>query len=428
MIEMMTTQEPAAARRSARIAYMMSRFPKLTETFILYEILAVEDEGVTVEIYPLQREKTTVMHREAESLARRAHFEPLISPAILRSHAYFLRRKPGAYFKALWTSLRATWGSLRYFAGILSFFPKVVHFAYTMQQDGVQHIHAHFVSHPAAAAFIIHRLTGIPYSFTAHGSDLHRDRHMLSEKVAESAFAITISNFNKEVIVDECGEAARERVLVLRCGVDTTLFRPSTLHSAAFTPDRPFYILCIGTLHEVKGQTYLIEAVRRLHEQGIPVSCNFIGDGPDQAALEQQVEAAGLRSVVHFLGRKTHDEVAETLQHADVVVAPSVPSSDGRKEGIPIVLMEAMGSGVPVIASDLSGIPELVINHQSGLLVPPGDAPGLAAALERLAVDAELRQQLGAGGRVRVLDEFDLHKNAAQLVRLFVPEMEGTQP
>jgi glycosyltransferase involved in cell wall biosynthesis len=316
---------------------------------------------------------------------------------------------------------------MRYFVGILSFFPKTVHFAYKMQQDGIEHIHAHFASHPAAAAFIIHRLTGIPYSFTAHGSDLHRDQHMLREKVADSVFTITISNFNKEVIVQACGEQYRDRVLVLRCGVDTTLFRPSLRHAEALTPDNPFNVLCIGTLHEVKGQTHLIEAVRLLHERGIPVRCNFIGDGPDLEALQGQVERAGLQSIVVFHGRKTHDEVADALQDADVVVAPSVPSRDGRKEGIPVVLMEAMGSGVPVVASDLSGIPELVINNQSGLLVPPGDAQGLAAAMERLAADAALRQQLGNGGRNRVLDEFDLQKNAAQLVQLFVPELEGAR-
>jgi glycosyltransferase involved in cell wall biosynthesis len=427
MIDNLLVQEPVANRSRAKIAYIMSRFPKLTETFILYEILAVEEEGVTVEIYPLQREKTSVMHREAEKLVERAHFTPLFSASMLRSHAYFLRRKPAAYLSALLTSLRATWGSLRYFTGILSFFPKIVHFAYTMQRDGVQHVHAHFVSHPAAAAFIIHRLTGIPYSFTAHGSDLHRDKHMLREKVSEAAFAITISNFNKEVIIQECGEDYREQVLVLRCGVDTTLFKPSQRHVDAFTSDTPFNILCIGTLHEVKGQTYLIEATRLLHEQGVQVRCSFIGDGPDQSALQEQVERAELQSVVVFCGRKTHDEVAEALQEADVVVAPSVPSRDGRKEGIPVVLMEAMGSGVPVVASDLSGIPELVIHDQSGLLVPPGDAAGLAAALKRLAADAALRQRLGNGGRARVLDEFDLQKNAAQLVRLFVGETEGAQ-
>ncbi len=426
MISSLEVQTPAAAGSKAKIAYIMSRFPKLTETFILYEILAVEKEGVEVEIYPLLREKTSVMHPEAVPLVERAHFLPLLSPAILKSQLHFLSRKPGAYLGTLWDTLRGNWGSLRYFSGILSFFPKAVHFADLMERDGVQHVHAHFASHPAVVGFIIHRLTGIPYSFTGHGSDIHRDRHMLREKVAESAFAITISNYNKEVIVKECGEQYRDHVLVLHCGVDTEFFKPRAHRDVTFTQDHPFNILCIGTLHEVKGQTHLIEATRILHERGLPVSCNFIGDGPDQPALQAQVDAAGLQGVVHFLGRKTHAEVAEALEAADVVVAPSVVSRDGRREGIPVVLMEAMGSAVPVVASDLSGIPELVINDQSGFLVPPGDAPGIAAALEKLYGDAALRQRLGDGARAKVLNEFDLQKNAAELIRLMEVEKVGT--
>lgn len=400
----------------------MSRFPKLTETFILYEILAVEAEGATVEIYPLLREKTTVMHPEAEPLVERAHYQPFISPSMLRAHIYFGRHKPRAYLKVLWDILRATWGSLRYLVGAISFFPKSVYFAYTMQRDGISHIHAHFASHPAVAAFIIHRLTGIPYSFTGHGSDLHRDRHMLREKVSEAAFAITISNFNKEVVIRECGEVFADKIVVLHCGVDTEVFQPRQNITRTFTQDTPFNILCIGTLHEVKGQTYLIEACRLLRDRGLSFICTFIGDGPDLDSLRVQTQFHELESFVRFGGRKTHAEVAAALQDADVVVAPSVPSSDGRREGIPVALMEAMGSGVPVIASDLSGIPELVISDKTGLLTPPGDAHGIAAALERLYTDSKLRQRFGDAGRDKVLMEFDLQKNAAQLVDLFQAE------
>src|SRR5690606_25340670 len=225
---------------------------------------------------------------------------------------------------------------------------------------------------------------------------------------------------NKDVILRECGDAFAEKIIVLHCGVDTEVFQQRQL---ANHPNTPLNIVCIGTLHEVKGQTHLLSACRILRDHGLSFTCTLIGDGPDLDALQAQVQRDGLEAYVHFAGRKTHAEVAAALREADVVVAPSVPSSDGRREGIPVALMEAMGSGVPVVASDLSGIPELVIDEETGLLTPPGDAGAIAAALERLYNDPELRQRLGSAGRDKVLREFDLHKNAEHLVELFQAEV-----
>lgn len=400
-----------------KVAYIMSRFPKLTETFILYEMLAMEKVGVQVEVYPLLREKTEVMHPEAAAYVKAAHFQPFISVEIIRANLHFLRRKPRIYLKTLWEVLSKNWGSFRFFTGVLGVFPKSVLFARQMETDGVNHVHAHFASHPAAAGFIIHRLTGIPYSFTAHGSDLHRDRHMLCDKVAESAFVAAISEYNRELIVAECQGQYRDKVAVVHCGVDTDVFQ----YRAGETPyekgEKPFMILCIGTLHEVKGQTYLIEACRKLQERGIDFTCQFAGDGPDLPALTELVQQAGLSEKVIFHGRQTQEKIAQLLQDADVLVAPSVPTKDGRREGIPVVLMEAMSSGVPVLSSEISGIPELVVDERTGLLAHPGDVAALANAIERYYRDPALRKRLGLAGSEMVKAEFDLYGNAATLAR-----------
>ena len=424
MRESLTTTARSGHLVSARtprgkVAYMMSRFPKITETFVLYEIVAVQGQGVQVEVYPLQRERTATMHPEAVPLVEKARFQPMLALGFLAAHWHYLRRKPRQYFGALWDSLRATWGSMRYFFGILVFWPKIVQFARMMERDGIEHIHAHFASHPAAAAFIIHRLTGIPYSFTAHGSDLHRDKHMLSEKIAEAAYATTISQYNVREIAQACGDEIASRVLVLRCGVDTRAFHPRPRYNTNGGRDRSLLILNIGTLHEVKGQTYLIEACRLLRERGARFSLHFVGDGPDRPALEAQVSAAGLADHVVFHGRQERQAIIDLLQETDILVAPSVQSSDNRREGIPVVLMEGMASGVAVVASDLSGIPELVEHEVSGLLTPPGDAVAIADALERLIHDVSLRQHLADGGREKVLREFDLTTNAAMLIERF---------
>ena len=418
------TVEDQGDRQRFKVAYIMSRFPKLTETFILYEMLAMQQQNMQVEVYPLLRERDEVMHPEAMQFVRVAHFQPFMSLPILRANLYFLWKKPAAYLKTLWDVLRANWGSYNFFTGVIGIFPKTVLFAYQMRADQVQHVHAHFASHPAAAGFIIHRLVGISYSFTAHGSDLHRDRHMLREKVAEAAFVVAISEYNKELIISECRGNYREKVKVVHCGVDTQVFRARAHETPYEKGENPFMILCVGTLHEVKGQPYLIEACRLLQERGYDFECHFVGDGPDRKPLNELVEQAGLAGRVRFHGRLTREQIARLLMDADVLAAPSVPTRDGRREGIPVVLMEAMGSGVPVIASDLSGIPELVNHQLTGLLVTPRDAKALADALERFIENPGVRRSLGKAGRAKVVGEFDLNKNAATLAGYFLQDCQ----
>jgi glycosyltransferase involved in cell wall biosynthesis/peptidoglycan/xylan/chitin deacetylase (PgdA/CDA1 family) len=400
----------------ARVAYVMSRFPKLSETFVLAEILAVERRGVQVDLYPLLRERAPLVHPEAAPLVARARYAPPVSPAVVASQLFWLRRRPRAYLRAWRDVLAGTWGSANFFLGALGCFPKVAHAARRMQADGVTHVHCHFANHPAVAGLVIGRLTGIPFSFTAHGSDLHKDRRMLDRKVAEAAFVATVSDDNRRLIVRECGEHVAAKVHVVRAGVDTGLFAPPPDPRAGTGPLR---VLCVGTLHEVKGQAHLVEACRLLACEGVAIRCRIVGDGPDAPALRAQIRAAGLGDAVVLAGARTRPEIAAELRQADALVAPSVPTREGRREGIPVVLMEAMSTRVPVVASAISGIPELVGHEVEGLLVPPGDARAIAGALARLAADPALRARLGRAGRRRVLAEFDLRDSAAALARRF---------
>ena len=394
-----------------KVAYVMSRFPKLTETFILHEMIAVEGLGVEVSLYPLLRERGDAQP-EAVRWIERARYQPFISWSILRSQLHFLRRSPRRYLSTLALALRHTFGSRNFFFGALGIFPKAAHIARLMEIDGVDHAHCHFANHPALAGWIVHRLVGIPYSFTTHGSDLHVERRMLCVKLRDALFAVTVSEFNRNLMTSECPKEG-PRVEIVHCGVDTQRFRPRPREAS-----NTFRILCIGTLHEVKGQTYLIEACRILADAGIAFECTLVGDGVDRQRLEGQVRRLGLESRVRFAGQRSSGEIATMLSTTDALVAPSVPASDGKKEGIPVVLMEAMSSGVPVVASRLTGIPELVRPGVSGLLVEPGDAAGIAAALMELERDEHDRRRLGSGGRAMIEAEFDVRKNAAALVSL----------
>lgn len=411
------TDQPQAP---PRIAYVMSRFPKITETFVLYEMMAVERCGLEVELYPLIRERSAVMHQEAERWVARARFTPWLSPSMLRSHGHYLLRRPFTYFAILWTLLVQNLGSRRFLAGAIAFFPKAVHIAWLMQRQGISHIHAHFASHPAAVAYVVSRLSDIPFSFTAHGSDLHRDQHMLGVKVRQAAFVAAISDYNRKMLIEHAGQETAHKVKIVHCGVDTDRFAGDTtqwdesqrnLHTAA--------MICIGTMHEVKGQRYLIEACRLLSQRGVGFHLHLVGDGPDLEERKAQAAEAGLGEQITFHGRRTRDEIIDLLRKMDVAIAPSVPTSDGRREGIPVVLMEAMAMQVPVVSSRLSGIPELVIHRETGLLTEPGDITALAAAIEDLIANPRLRRRLAQAGRDKVLHEFDQEENARALSSLF---------
>ncbi len=400
---------------TVKVAYIMSRFPKLTETFILYEILALEELGLRIELYPLLRERQSVSHPEVDKLLPRARFQPFFSLPILKAQWHFLWRKPVEYSRTLFTVLRGAWGSTNFFFGALGIFPKAVRFAYEMQEQGINLVHAHFANHPAVAALIIHRLTGIPYSFTAHGSDLHVERRMLDKKVEAAAFAVTISSYNKELMIRECGEDVRGKIHVIHSGVDPNVFRPAPRQAKNGRP----HILCVGSYEEVKGHTYLVEACRILRDRGVDFVCDLVGEGPLRGKVEAQIERAGLQNVALVHGGRPRPEVAQMMADADIMVLPSVPTRRGKREGIPVVLMEAMASGLPVVSSAISGIPELVENGRTGLLTPPGDAADLADALQQLLQDPELRTRMGRLGREKVIREFNLYRSAERLAKLF---------
>ena len=183
-----------------------------------------------------------------------------------------------------------------------------------------------------------------------------REGLMLCEKIREAAFVVPISQYNRDLMLEECGEGAREKLVVIHCGVDTEFFRPR----GAMVDDGRLEILSVGTLHEVKGQRYLVEACRLLRDEGVDVSCKLVGDGPDRKALTGQIAAAGLGDRVVLLGRRDRDGVCELLRSADVLAAPSVPTKQGKREGIPIVLMSfpmAPSSRQPFFTAPRSWMP-----------------------------------------------------------------------
>jgi len=418
------------ATRPLRLAYLMSRFPKATETFILYEILELERLGHRVEIFPLVLEREATAQPGAAELVKRAHDIKPLSLEVLRAQVHWLRRRPHRYAGAWAAAIRGNIRSPRFLLRALVAVPLGATFARRMETLRIDHIHAHWATHPALAAYVAAKLTGLPYSFTAHAHDIYVNRAMLDEKIRAARFVVTISEQNRRLFEGWYGASATAKVAVIHCGADPAAFAPRPAEPGTATPlggsaATPLRILSVASLQPQKGQRFLIDACRLLVDRGMAVKCRLVGEGEERSALADRIRELGLQDVVELLGSQPHDRVAELLGQADIVVQPSVVLASGKTEGIPVALMEALAAERAVVASRLSGVPELVVDGETGLLVEPGNPIALADAIERLAGDPGLRSRLGREGRELVLAEFDLRRNTAILADRFRESIES---
>lgn len=409
--------------RPLTVAYIVSRFPKLSETFILYEMLELERIGVRVELFPLVREHEASMQPGAAAFVERAHLVRPASLAMLGAQLHWLRRRPRRYLSTWATAIWGNRRSVKFLLRALVVVPTAAAFARRMEALGVDHVHAHWATHPALAAWTVRRLTGLTYSFTAHAHDIFVERSMLDRKLRDAAVVVTISEHNRRLLAGWYGPLA-DRVTIVHCGVDLAVFGPA----AERTPraeGSALQVVVVATLQPQKGHRVLVEAIRRLAERSIDVRARFVGDGEERPALEAAIEAAGLADRIELLGRQPRDRVAELVRSADVVVQPSIVLPDGKTEGIPVALMEAMASGTPVIATAVSGVPELVQPGVTGRLVPPADPDALAAALIAVREDPDGTAGMASAGRERVTAAFDLHIETRRLAGLFVAAARG---
>lgn len=412
--------------KQKRIAYLVSRFPSTTETFIAREMNEIERRGADIDLYSLVREQDQLVQPEAEArMSGLVAGSDISAAALVRSQWYWLRHRPGALL-ALWAAaIVGNWRSPRFLLRALVAVPVAAAFARRMVDEGIEHVHAHWATHPALAAYAVNRLTGIPYSVSTHAHDLYVDQSMLAEKLGRATFVATISEYNKRLLAELLPDAAH-RCHVVRCGVRRGPTAVAAQQSSQPVGERPFQVLCVAQFKPYKGQRYLIEALGELRDRGIDVHATFAGDGPDLAAARELARTMGVADSTTFLGSVPSSSVHGLLEAADVFVAPSVVQSDGKADGIPVALMEAMSAGVPVIASDLTGIPELVRHETTGLLTDPGDALSLADAIQRVAKDPHLTGGMVEQGRQLVAAEFTIDGNGARLGRLLgLDEQEG---
>ena len=396
------------------VAYIVSRFPSVTETFVFNEMLELKKLGYAPRVYTLLRTRVSVEHAGIEKFMRDLVHVKILSFRCIAAQFYWLRRRPGALMRLWVSAVRGNYRSLKFLSRTLVTLPLAAEFARVAEASSVQHVHAHFATHSALAALAINRLTGIPYSVTVHAHDLYVDRSMLDVKLREASFVVTISQFNAELLRDLYGDALAKNVSVVRCGVDGDLFKPALDKTGTEIPK----IVCVGSLSDYKGQRFLIDACAGLLRQGLRFECALIGDGDQRVVLQNKINKAGLDHCVKLLGAMSGTQVVSALQKADIFVLPSVVTASGKMEGIPVALMEAMAMELPVVTTRLSGIPELVIHDHTGLLVEPGDSSGLCDALSLLITNGDKRRALGKSARNFVLAEFNVSTGARLLAEL----------
>ena len=398
-----------------KIAYIVSLFPKLSETFILREMIGLTALGHQIAIVSLKRESEPVVHKEA-SLFRDRTIHPGLMGAMPGAAVTALRH-PVLVMRIVARIVIAHAGGGRGFHPVamltcLALVPPALHLARRLRAMGIQHVHAHWATYPALVAWIIGRVSGIRYSVTAHAHDLFLPNPLLAEKLRDAAFFATISEFNRALLIQGCGPGALEKVRLIRCGIPLAEF---PYGEPPLADAEPAHVVSVGRLVDYKGFDVLIRACWMLRDRGLPLRLTIVGDGPERKSLEALVGELKVTGMVTFAGSRRQEEVRGIMRHASLFALACVQGKDGQQDGIPIVLMEAMALGVPVVSTRLSGIPELVKDGQTGLLARPGDPQHLALAMERLLQDDALAASLRRDARTWVTIEFDLDRWVGQL-------------
>jgi glycosyltransferase involved in cell wall biosynthesis len=426
-----------------RIGYIIRSYPRLSQTFILNEILALEAIGVQLRLFPITDPREPVVQAQAAEV--RAPIEYLDAAvrrgrvAIVAEHVRAALAAPLRYVQTLSYVLRHPELDQGYTAASRwECFVEAVYLAGVLrrarrQGQPIDHLHAHFAHDPTLIALLLHKLAGISYSFTAHARDLFQiPQAALTERIAACSAVITCCAANLDYLNQSASAPDRDKIRLIHHGVDLSGFQPLDENQERITEDplggsAPL-ILSVGRLVEKKGFPDLLLACAQLKQRGYRFRCAIYGDGPLHNELAAMIAQHDLAAEVALPGAIAQRELIPVFQRAGIFALAPFVTEDGDRDGVPNVLVEAMACGLPVVSTAVSGIPELVVHGQNGLLVAPHAPEALADALAALLDAPSRREQFGAAARQTVVESFDLRAAAHELAALFgraVQQNEG---
>ncbi len=391
-----------------RIAYLSNRFPSLVEPYVLAELQEFRRRNVEVV-------SCSVLRPNGETEANSISTFDVVYIQPLR----------------FWRALRATWSLLTHFSKwrahvrsvlvredvpwtrrlrVISHTWLGMYLAAMLRGREVDHIHVHHGYFASWMAMTAAQILDTSYSLTLHGSDLLVHDNYLDLKLLHCKFCVTVSEFNRRFIRAHYPGIPDQKILVQRMGVEC-----ETAGSARKAALRPiFNLLAVGRLHAVKDHAFLIHACQRLKERGINLSCSIAGEGPERTPLQEMIKELGLRSEVRLLGQSSREQLSDLYNQADLVVLTS------KSEGIPLVLMEAMAHGKPVLAPAITGIPELVIDGENGFLYPQGSLDAFVEKVETIRDTYSTLDGLREAARQQVIQNFNRKKNVAEFCDVFL--------
>lgn len=407
-----------------KLAYVVSRYPFVSHVFILREVLALRRAGVEIETFTIRRpEPEHILSAADREAAATTHV--IVPPRpldLVLAHAAAFLRSPSRYFATLTLALRLRGRGARSLLWQVFYFGEAALLWRTCRRAGVRHVHAHHANVASDVALLAARLGGPDWSwsFTMHGSTEFFDvrEHRLPQKVELAGFVVCVSHHGKSQLMGLVGTDHWRKLRVVRCGVDVSVFAPRDDGDSG----GPFEVLTVGRVDPVKGQPLLVEAMAELRRRGVDARLTIVGGGDGLADLQALAAGLGVTDAVHFAGAVGQDEIRAYYARADAFALPSFA------EGLPVVLIEAMASGLAVVASRITGIPELVEDGVSGLLVTPSRGDELAEALAELAADPARREAMGRAGREKVVAEFDIERTASELAAVFAELVPRGRP
>ena len=388
-----------------KVAYLVSQYPAPSHTFIRREVAALRRRGVDLDIFSVRTPPPEEVMSDVDQADREetTYLLPAGPFTVLGNNLRMFARAPGAYLGALAFSLRHRHRGARELLYAFFYFLEGMLLADHLRRRGVGHLHNHFANAGSHVALVAARYLRIPVSLTLHGlCDFDaRAEPLLGEKIRASAFIACATQYGVAQAMRSSEPAQWRKLSVVRCGVELDKLPRPRPRDAAGRAGR-VRIICVGRLSREKGHLGLVEAFALARRRGLDAELVLVGDGPDRAAMQSRIVAAGVGSHVKLLGRLPEERTLEEIARSDILVLASF------MEGLPVVLMEAMALGVPVIAPVVAGIPELVEHDETGLLFTVGDWGQLADRMRTLGADAALRARLAAAGRRRVEEQFDV--------------------